>query len=129
MAKKFFEVFPTLKLNERARTLLMDVNIEKVSTNTNRDYLHVHIVSTHLLSKKLVISLETAIKEQLFGLNPIQIKIVESYYLSSLYTPENLMKEYYDSILFELKKKSIVEYNMFLTAKYHFENENILPLP
>ncbi len=128
MAKKFFEVFPTLKLNERARTLLMDVNIEKVSTNTNRDYLHVHIVSTHLLSKKLVISLETAIKEQLFGLNPIQIKIVESYYLSSLYTPENLMKEYYDSILFELKKKSIVEYNMFLNAKYHFENENILHL-
>lgn len=128
MTKKFFEVFPTLKLNERARTLLTDVNVEKVSTNSNRDYLHVHIVSTHLLAKKLVMSLETAIKEQLFGMNPIQIKIMESYFLSSLYTPENLMKEYHDSILYELKKKSIVEYNMFLNAKYHFENENILHL-
>ena len=36
------------------------------------------------------------------------------------------MKEYYDSFLYELKKRSMVEYNMFLNAKYHFENENVL---
>ncbi len=124
MAKNFFEVFPTLKVSERIGKLLTDVKVEKIATNPGRDYLHVHIVSTHLLEKKIVFSLETAIKEQLFGMNPVKIKIIESYHLSSLYTPENLMKEYYESILLELKARSIVEYNMFLNAKYHFESDS-----
>lgn len=126
MAKKFFDVFPTLKVNENMRTLLADVEVTKVATNADRDYLHVHIFSTHLLQKKMVLQLETAIKEQLFGMTPIQLKIIESYQLSEQYTPENLMKEYYESILLELKSKSVVEHNLFLNAKYRFENENTL---
>ena len=126
MAKKFFDVFPTLKVNENMRTLLADVEVTKVATNADRDYLHVHIISTHLLQKKMVLQLETAIKEQLFGMTPIQLKIIESYQLSEQYTPENLMKEYYESILLELKSKSVVEHNLFLNAKYRFENENTL---
>ena len=122
MTKNFFEVFPTIKLNERIQKLLTDVKITKVTTNTNRDYLHIHMLSTHLLEKKIVFSLERSIKEQLFGNNPIQIQIIESYSLSSLYTPENLMKEYHESILVELKARSVVEYNMFLNAKYRFES-------
>ena len=87
MAKKFFEVFPTLKLNERMRTLFADVVVTKVATNSDRDYLRVHIYSTHLIQKMYIFSAETAIKEQLFGLTPIQIQIVELYRLSEQYTP------------------------------------------
>ena len=123
MIKKFFDVFPTLKLNERMKTLFADVDVTKVATNANRDYLRVHIFSTHLIQKMYVLSVENAIKEQLFGTTPIQIQIVELYKLSEQYTPENLMNEYYDSILLELKKHSIVEHNMFANAKYRFEND------
>ena len=125
MAKKFFEVFPTLKLNERMRTLFADVEVTKVATNSDRDYLRVHIYSTHLIQKMYIFSAETAIKEQLFGLTPIQIQIVELYRLSEQYTPENLMNEYYDSILLELKKNSIVEHNMFANAKFRFEKDTL----
>ena len=38
------------------------------------------------------------------------------------------MNEYRESILLELKERSVVEHNMFLNAKYHFENENHLYL-
>ena len=125
MTKKFFEVFPTLKLNERMRTLFADVEVTKVATNANRDYLRVHIYSTHLIQKAYIFSIETAIKEQLFGMTPIQIQIVELYKLSEQYTPENLMNEYHDSILLELKQQSIVEHNMFSNAKYRFEKDTL----
>ncbi len=128
MTKTFFDVFPSLKLNDRMRTLFADVEVTRVSTNASRDYLHVHLSSTHLIEKKWIYVMETAIKEQLFGASPIQIKIVESYYLSEQYTPENLMKEYYESILLELKNHSVVEHNIFMNAAWSFENENTLIL-
>ena len=126
MSKKFFDVFPTLKLNTELQNLFEDVAVLKVTTNTNRDYLHVHLKSFHLISKKSVCEAEKAIKEQLFGGNSVQVQICENFELSRQYTPENLMREYKDSILFELKKKSVIEYNMFSNAKYHFEEENLL---
>ena len=107
MAKLFFDVFPSLKLNERTRTLFADVEVTKVATNKDRDYLHVHMFSTHLIQKRQICDMEIAIKEQLFGASPIQIAIKESYQLSSQYTPENLLREYYDSILYELKSEEI----------------------
>ena len=114
--KKFFDVFPTLKMNSELRTLFADVEVTKVATNAERDYLHIHFVSTHLLAKKQVCTMETAIKEQLFGQTMIRIKLIENYQLSLLYTPENLLKEYHESILFELKERSIVEHNMYANA-------------
>ena len=126
MSKMFFEVFPTLKVNQEMQTLFADVKVTKVATNADRSYLHVHFLSTHIISKKDVYALERAIKEQLFGQNLIQIEMVERYQLSGQYTPENLMREYRDSILAELKKRSIVEHNMFANAKLRFEDQNVL---
>ena len=128
MAKKFFDVFPTLKVNSEMRTLFEDVEVTKVATNSDRTYLRVHFLSEHLIAKRYIYAVETAIKEQLFGQSQIQIQVVETYHLSGLYTPENLLREYRESILLELKQRSIVEHNMFANAKYHFENDNILCL-
>ena len=128
MNKRFFDVFPTLKVNEELRTLFADVEVTKVASNADRDYLRVHILSTHLIGKRYIYTVETAIKEQLFGMNRIRIQLIEVYQLSGQYTPENLLREYRDSILLELKQRSIVEHNMFATAKYHFEGNNILCL-
>ena len=126
MEKKFFDVFPTLKMKEQTQTLFADVEVTKVATNADRDYLHVHILSTHLIPKKVVVEVEQAIKDQLFHRTRIQIKLVESYQLSEQYTPENLMQEYYDSILFEIKHRSVVEHNMLANADYRFEGEDTL---
>lgn len=123
MGKDFFEVFPTLKLDEEIRFLLQGVLVTKVATNSTRDFIKVHLFSTHLLQKKMIYHLERILKEQLFGRTMIQVEIIEEYRLSEQYTPENLMKEYYDSILLELSKRSNVEKNMFENASCEFEGE------
>ena len=128
MSKLFFEVFPTLKVSEDMRILFGDVEVTKVATNPDRTYLHVHFLSTHLLEKRVIYAMERAIKEQLFGQTMLCVELVESYQLSSQYTPENLLREHRESILLELKKRSIVEHNMFANAKYTFENGNIVSL-
>ena len=57
------------------------------------------------------------IKEQLFGRVPVRIEVREDYQLSAQYTPENLMREYYDSLLLEAEQKSVVERNMLQTSR------------
>ena len=126
--KKFFDVFPTLKVNSELRTLFADVEVTKVATNADRDYLHVHFLSTHLIAKRYVWAMETAIKEQLFGQTMIRIQMKEKYQLSQLYTPENLLREYHESILLELKQRSIVEHNMYANARRRFEEGNVVYL-
>ena len=128
MSKLFFEVFPTLKVSEEMKMLLAEVEVTKVASNSARDFIRVHIFSRHLIKKRRIYELEKMIKEQLFGRAPIRIEVREDYQLSAQYTPENLMREYYDSILLEAEQKSVVERNMLQTSSYSFEDGNIMCL-
>lgn len=128
MAKKFFDVFSTLKVNQEIRTLFTEIEVEKVTTNAERDYLHIYLFATHLLQKKWIYKMETMIKEQLFGMSPVQIKIYENYQLSAQYTPENLFQEYKDSISLELKEMSVVGQSVFQNAVCDFITPDTLCL-
>ena len=128
MSKRFFEVFPTLKVPEDVQILFQDVEVVKVTTNSGRDFIKVHILSSHLIQKKRIFDMEKVLKEQLFAKSPVRISMVEKYELSMQYTPENLMEEYFGSMLLELGERSVVEKSMMQNAKYTFEDENILCL-
>lgn len=124
-AKLFFDVFPTLKVDETVRMLFSDVEVKKITTNSARDFLHVYILSRHLLQKKQVWQMEQKMKEQLFGTSPVSIRIEEEYALSEQYTPAALMAEYRESIIQELKGYSVLAANMFEQAEIRFEGENV----
>lgn len=126
--KSFFEVFPTLKVSEKLEKIFQEVQIEKITTNSTQDFLHIHIHSTHVIPKSDIYLLEKQIFCQLFANTNIQVQICERYTLSRQYTPSELMKEYHDSILLELKKKSVLASSMFEQAEIRFEDENILYL-
>ena len=128
MNKPFFDVFPTLKVNNEMQNLFQEVEVSKVATNSNREFIRIHILSRHLLKKQDIFGMEDKIKEQLFTHVKIRIEIVEKYELSEQYTPENLLNEYLDSFLIELNERSVVERNMLQNAGYFFEDENILCL-
>ena len=128
MNKPFFDVFPTLKVNNEMQNLFQEVEVSKVATNSNREFIRIHILSRHLLKKQDIFWMEDKIKEQLFTHVKIRIEIVEKYELSEQYTPENLLNEYLDSFLIELNERSVVERNMLQNAGYFFEDENILCL-
>ena len=97
MSKPFFEVFPTLKVNEDIRMLFEGVEVTKVATNSDRDFIKVHLYSRHLIQKRRIYEVERLLKDQLFGRSRIQIEVKERYELSEQYSPENLMNEYFDS--------------------------------
>ena len=128
MSKTFFEVFPTLKVDQNIETMFQGVEVTKVATNSNRDFIRVHILSSHLLEKEMVCEIQSNLKAQLFKKTGISVEIVEKYELSKQYTPENLMNEYRDSFLYELGERSVIERNMLNEAEYSFEEGNILCL-
>ena len=128
MSKPFFEVFPTLKMNEELRMLLESVEVLKVATNSSREFIRVHLRSRHLIQKKEIYDLEKRIKDQMFARSLIRIEVQDQYELSEQYTPENLMELYWDSFLLELDDRSVVERNMLQSGTCEFEEENILCL-
>ena len=53
MSKPFFEVFPTLKAGEDICNMFEGAQVLKVTTNSDRTFLRVHIVSRHLISENI----------------------------------------------------------------------------
>ena len=127
-AKKFFDVFPTLKVEDDIQVLFQDVEIQKVTTNKGRDYLHVHIFCHHLIQKKYIWQMEEIIKNQLFKSMPVNILVLEKYSLSSLYNVQTLMENYKDSMFDELNKQSVIAANMFKKARPVYGEENCMCL-
>ncbi len=121
MGKKFFDVFPTLKLDTGLTDLYEQVTVEKVSSTKRKDFLHVYISSDRLIQKEDVFRVEGEIKRQFFPGAPMVIKFYERFRLSAQYTPERLMDVYRESILSELRAYSPVEYNLFKNADIVFE--------
>ena len=126
--KTFFHVFPTLKVEDDCRILFTDVEVQKITTNSSRDFLHVHILSRHLIQKKQIWQMEERIKEQLFGTTRVSVRIVEQYRLSEQYNPRALMEEYRESIILELKELSVLAANMFAHADIRYEDGNVVCL-
>ena len=128
MSKLFFEVFPTLKVKKENSILFQTVEVMKVTSTSAKDRIKVHILSNHLIPKWNIRQIERHIEGQLFDGGKIPVAIVENYQLSELYTPENLMYEYKESILYELEQKSVILKNMFQKGKWHFEEGDLLVL-
>ena len=128
MSKQFFEVFPTLQLDKKMKTLLESTVVERVTSNRAKDTLRVYLQSNHLLQKELIWETETQIKKQLFPNHQMEIKIQEKYVLSSQYTLENLMEAYRDSMLLEIQKYNHVLHSMFKQAKIIYPQKGAMIL-
>ena len=64
--KKFFEVFPTLKLEKSLQDLFEQVLVEKVSATKRKDFIRIYISCDRLIQKETVLFVEEAIKTKLF---------------------------------------------------------------
>lgn len=124
--KQFLDVFPGLHMTDQMQELLALVNVEKVSMSRDRSSIRVAIVSPRLIKKQLIVELENGIRNQLFPGKQIQIKVIEKYHLSEQYTQEKLLAVYKDSLLFELKNYSIIEYTMLRKAECTFPKQDVL---
>lgn len=69
MGKRFFDVFPSLKVQQDMENLFEEVEVTKVSTTSLKDCLRIYLLSTHLIPKSRIYAMEEMIREQLFGQN------------------------------------------------------------
>ena len=126
MAKSFFEVFPQLKLDTDLQGMLDDATVSKVSTTRQRNSLRIYLGCGRLLSKEKVYFLENELKRQLFPHHTMNIKIIEKFQLSEQYTLKNLLDVYWNSILTEFHRYSLLEYNLLRHAKLDVVEEKVL---
>ncbi|MDE6662871.1 MAG: PolC-type DNA polymerase III [Lachnospiraceae bacterium] len=124
MVKKFFDVFPTLKLDSGMADLFGQTVVERVSATKRKDFLRIYISSDILILKEDVYKVEREMKKQFFPNANMTIRIYERYHLSAQYNPEKLMDVYRDSILLELHEYSPIEYNIFKNADITYPTEN-----
>ncbi len=122
--KKFFDVFPTLKLDSGMADLFGQTVVERVSATKRKDFLRIYISSDILILKEDVYKVEREMKKQFFPNANMTIRIYERYHLSAQYNPEKLMDVYRDSILLELHEYSPIEYNIFKNADITYPTEN-----
>ena len=117
MSKQFFEVFPTLQLDKKMKSLFETTQVERVTSNRAKDLLRIYLLSDHLLKKEWIWEVEKEIKNQLFPGQMMEIKIQEKFVLSAQYTLENLMDSYRESMLLEMKRYNHVLHSMLKQAK------------
>ncbi len=128
MGKPFFEVFPSLKLDNKVRDIMEQTTVEKVTATKRKDFLRVYVKSSRLIYKQDIWETERQIKNQLFPNANMTVKIYEKFELSAQYTPEKLMDVYKDCILEEMRAYGHVEYNMFKTADISYPAVNSMIL-
>ncbi len=128
MEKKFFDVFPELKVDSEVREWLEAAAVSRVTCNRERTLLRVYLVSDRWIHKKYIFKLEDEIRSQFFGKTGTRVKIIERFLLSRQYTPENFMEIYKSSMLLELKAYNQLEHNLFRTARIEFPQEYSLRL-
>ena len=128
MEKQFQEVFPDLRIEGGMAELLDTVEVSRVSINKKKDLLRIYVVSHQWIHKKYIYQLERQIEEQLFSNVLLRVKIIERFYLSRQYTPENFLEVYRPSILLELKNHSVFLNHLFSTAEITFPETNKMHL-
>ncbi len=128
MSKPFFDVFPTLKIDNPLHDRLAETCVERVSATKNKDSMRVYLFSTRLILKEDILTAQEEIKKQLFPGVGMAVRIQERFSLSSQYTLENLMTIYRDSLLAEFREYGHIEYNAFRTAQIAYPTPDTLSL-
>ena len=120
-AKKFLEVFKCFEENEEMRELFGDVMVKRIASNRSKGFIRVYIESRRLIHKEHIYKAEKEIEKLFMG--RMNVKIIESFHLSSQYNSENLYKMYKGSILLEISNHSPIEYSMLNKAEINFDTD------
>ena len=128
MAKEFFDVFSELNLNDDLKGLFSDVSIVRVGRVQSREMLRIYIQGHRLITKDKIFAVEREIKRQYFPQKELKIKLMEKFQLSGQYTPENLYRVYWKSILEEFRNYSMLEYDLLRTSKVTFPSEDVIDI-
>jgi DNA polymerase-3 subunit alpha (Gram-positive type) len=121
--KRFFDVFPTLKVKSDLTDYFSETEVERLTTNKEHTRIKVVLHSDHLIHKNRVYRMQDEISRQVFKERSPEVYIDEHYSLSAQYTPRRLMEEYRDSLVSEIASFSHVMGLYFREARVEYEGE------
>lgn len=123
----FFEVFDQLSnLPKNLEDVFKEVKVERVAVSKSRSEIRIYMESNRIIKRNSIKKMEYQLQKQLFSSTSNIVVLHESYILSAQYTPENLFNVYKDSILEEVRERSIIEYNIFELSEIRFEDNNLI---
>ena len=128
MAKKFFEMFENLVLEDELRALFEGTRIDRFTTDSYKKHLRVYLTSERLIPKKEIYKAQKELERQCFADTDMDVQIVESFHLSRHYDLEKLYQAYSDSILFELEENAKLDYRLIHSAEITCEGDEVLRL-
>ena len=128
MEKRFFDVFPDLKVDPDIRGWLEEAVVTRVTCSQDRTLLRVYLSCDRWIHKKYIFQMEEEIRRQFFGQTSVKVRVIERFLLSKQYTPENFMEVYRPSMLAELKEYNQLEHNLFMSAQVEFLQAHSLRL-
>ena len=79
--KKFFNVFPDLRLKADLEELMSLVFVEKIASNHSKSSLKIYIVSTRLIPRYDKLYVQQELEKQLFGNMAVKVIIDDRYVL------------------------------------------------
>ncbi len=129
-SKSFFEVFPTLSLQDKARDYFSDTIVSRISSTKNRHVLRIYLTSNHIIPKSIVFDVQTEIENQILGggiapgAEDINVYIYEKFELSDSYDLKAIFDAYKESMEFELKSRSLTLYNAFHHARININGDS-----
>ena len=121
--RAFPDVFPDCRIPGRLQGIFGKVMVQKVVMSTARITLKIYLLSEYLIPKKDMDLMEYLIKEHVFPGTGVKIRIYDRYHLSSQYTLQHLTEEYWESILYEVKNRSQVEYRLLDKCQWGAEGK------
>ncbi len=120
---KFTDVFPDYDIPEDFRYILSRTVVEKVVLKQKSRQLVIHILSEHLFSRKMLKKIAVELKSRLFSKDYMFVVIEDRYRLSSAYTPEQITREYWETILDDMKQMGQIEYSLISNCDWGFDGE------
>ena len=122
--KKFFETFPTLHLNKRIEQIFSEAVVTHICMNGQRTCVKIYVRFQRLIGRDIIADVENEIRRQIKPFFGMQVIIKEKFELSSLHTPETILDEYRDSILYELGKDSMIKQQIYKNAEIEIKDDN-----
>ncbi|MBR5046789.1 MAG: PHP domain-containing protein, partial [Eubacterium sp.] len=124
---KFTDVFPDYQVPEGFSYLLSQTVVERVVLKQKKKQLVVHILSEHILSRRVLKKIAFDLKRDLFSRDYVFVILEDRYQLSPAYTLEQITREYWDTILDDCKQMGQVEYSLISRCDWGFDG-NIMTI-
>ena len=123
MNRTFVEVFPDYAVPDDLSYVLSHTVVEQVIMKRQEKELVIHIRGRYILKRSLLNKIAFDLKKTLFPRMRLFISIEDRYDLPDTYNLRDIITEYWDSILYDMKKKGMVEYSIIQSCQWDCEGD------